>query len=118
MASREIAEKIESGESFILADDGQYLGKLTLNKYDSESIMNRYGSYGSKYSSTSIYNQYGSYGSKYSSLSPYNKYTSTPPLIYLRGRKIGYLTKNKYVSLQAIDPDSILDWMKDNNLTY
>ena len=118
MNNREILEKIDNSESFLLADDGQYLGKLTLNKYDSESIMNQYGSYGSKYSSTSIFNQYGSYGSKYSSLSPYNQYSSTPPLIYLRGRKVGFLTKNRYVSLPGIDPVDIIDWMKTNNLNY
>lgn len=50
----------------LYGNDGQYLGKVSNNKYDSESISNPYGKYGSKYSSTSINNQYSNYGSKYS----------------------------------------------------
>ena len=32
----------------IMANDGQMLGKITLNKYDTDSILNTYGDYGSK----------------------------------------------------------------------
>lgn len=113
-----IIERTEQGESFLVADDGQFLGKLTLNQYGSESISNSYGSYGSPYSSTSIKNQYSQYGSPYSSLSPFNQYSSTPPTIYLRGRKYGYLTKNKYKSGQIIDPDALNEWMLKNSLNY
>ncbi len=49
--------------------DGTYLGKVSNNKYDSESISNPYGKYGSKYSSTSINNDYSKYGSDYSTQS-------------------------------------------------
>jgi hypothetical protein len=118
MNSKEISEKINRQESFILANDDQYLGKLSLNIYDPESILNRYGSYGSPYSSTSIFNKYSNYGSQYSSLSPFNQFTSTPPAIYLRGKKAGLLTKNKYVGRNNIDPDDLLDWMKRNHLSY
>lgn len=113
-----IIERANQGQSFIVADDGQFLGKLTLNSYDSESISNNYGSYGSPYSSTSINNKYSSYGSAYSSLSPNNAYTSTPPTIYLRGVKYGYLTKNKYKSGVTLDPDSLSNWLRSNNLNY
>jgi len=113
-----ILERAEQGQSFLVADDGQFLGKLSLNQYDSESISNKYGSYGSQYASTSINNQYSSYGSKYSSLSPNNQYTSTPPIIYLRGRKYGYLTKNKYKSGVTLDPENLVNWMRSNNLNY
>lgn len=113
-----IIERAEQGQSFLVADDGQFLGKLTLNQYDSESISNSYGSYGSQYSSTSIKNQYSQYGSPYSSLSPYNQYSSTPPKIYIRGRKYGYLTKNNYKSGTIVDPDSLNELMRKNNLNY
>jgi hypothetical protein len=113
-----IIERAEQGQSFLVADDGQFLGKLSLNQYDSESISNSYGSYGSQYASTSIKNQYSSYGSQYSSLSPYNQYTSTPPIIYLKGRKYGCLTKNKYKSGVTLDPDNLSNWMRSNNLNY
>ena len=111
-----ILERVKEGQSFLLADDGQFLGKLTLNEYDSESILNSYGMYGSPYSSTSIKNQYSQYGSPYSSLSPYNQYSSTPPVIYINGRIYAYLTKNKYKSATTVDPDSLNELMRKNNL--
>jgi hypothetical protein len=110
-----IVAKMNRGESFIVANDGQFLGKLSLNKFDPESILNPYGLYGSVYSATSIYNQYSTYGSPYSSLSPFNPYTFTPPIIYLRGRKVGFLSVNPYLN-GSIDPNNINDWMKYNVL--
>ena len=103
----------------VLANDGQYLGKLTFSRYDSDSILNKYGSYGSQYSSTSIFNKYSNYGSQYSSLSPFNKYTSTPPTVYYKGEKVGYLTKNRYVGYGSsnIDPDQLFEWMKSKGIT-
>ena len=60
-----ILERAEQGQPFLVADNGQFLGKLTLNQYDLEFISNSYGSYGSQYPSTSIKNQYSQYGSPY-----------------------------------------------------
>jgi hypothetical protein len=65
----------------IYAQDGTYLGRLNSNRYDSESVANPYGRYGSRYSSTSINNPYSTYGSPYSSQSATNPYTSTPPVV-------------------------------------
>lgn len=47
-----------------------YLGCLNCNNYDSNSIWNTYGNYGSVYNSNSIWNKYGTYGSEYNSYSP------------------------------------------------
>jgi len=115
----QVITKIRNRESFLLANDGQYLGKLTFSRYDSDSILNKYGSYGSQYSSTSIFNKYSNYGSQYSSLSPFNKYTSTPPTVYYKGEKAGYLTKNRYVGYgnSNIDPDQLFEWMKSKGIT-
>ncbi|MEH7481473.1 hypothetical protein V7157_10450 [Neobacillus drentensis] len=97
---------------YIYSDDGDYLGLLTSNVYDSESVFNEYGQYGSKYSSTSIWNQYSTYGSKYSSESAFNPYTSTPPLIIdSHGNLLGKVTVNKYVS-GAINPYDLNDFAK------
>ena len=46
----------------IYSSDGTYLGRLSKNRYDPDSISNPYGRYGSKYSSDSINNRYGNYG--------------------------------------------------------
>ena len=74
MNVNELNRRVGNRESFILANDGQFLGKLCLNIYDPESILNIYGLYGNPYSATSINNKYSLYGSQYSSLSPYNPY--------------------------------------------
>ncbi|PSJ16410.1 hypothetical protein C7H79_13540 [Nitrosomonas supralitoralis] len=62
-------------------ETGKYLGTLSNNHYDSDSVSNPYGQYGSKYSPDSISNPYGQYGSKYSPDSPNNPYATNPPVI-------------------------------------
>lgn len=83
------------------ANDNEFLGCYDCSKYQSGSICNKYGTYGSKYSSSSIWNKYGTYGSKYSSSSPWNKYTSSddvPVMVDESGNFYGYLTINSYRS--------------------
>lgn len=83
-------------------DHDVYLGKLNASEYDSESIWNEYGSYGSKYNSNSIWNEYGRYGSSYSSYSPFNEYATYPPIIVdSQGNFYGYFTLNKYKPQRA-----------------
>lgn len=83
-------------------DHDVYLGKLNASKYDSESIWNEYGTYGSEYNTNSIWNEYGTYGSEYSSYSPFNSYASYPPVIVdAEGNFYGYFTANKYKSKRA-----------------
>ena len=97
----------------ILAQDDQntYLGKVT-NIYDTDSIFNEYGNYGSEYSSTSIWNQYSTLGSEYSSYSPFNQHTTTPPLIIKGGNIIGYLSSNKSIE-SSISPNLLKALCKD-----
>lgn len=65
------------------SDHDVFLGKLNADCYDSESI----------------WNEYGTYGSKYSSYSPWNEYASTPPVVVdSRGNFYGYLTANEFIS--------------------
>ena len=74
-----------------------FLGCVNASEYDSKSIWNKYGEYGSRYSSTSIWNDYGEYGGKYSNYSPFNPYASNPPAVVdAQGNFYGYLTANKY----------------------
>lgn len=95
MAQSSICSAVEGAK--IVASDGKYLGVIS-NKYDSNSIYNKYGEYGNKYNSNSIWNKYGEYGNKYNSLSWSNRYSSDPPKI-IKGRYIiGYLTENKSIS--------------------
>lgn len=74
-----------------------YLGCLTSNEYDSESVWNSYGTYGSKHNTKSIWNNYGTYGGKYGTYSPWSTTCSTPPIVVDKaGKFYGYLTVNKY----------------------
>lgn len=76
-----------------------YLGCLNCSSYDSSSIWNSYGTYGSKYNSNSIWNQYGMYGNSYNSDSPWNNYGSNPPVVVDKdGGFYGYFTVDKYKS--------------------
>ncbi|MBU1693972.1 MAG: hypothetical protein KKC51_08405 [Verrucomicrobia bacterium] len=106
-----------SGESFIVAGDETFLGKLNPNADDNESIFNQYGPYGSKYSQTCIFNPYSPYGGQYSALSPFNQYATNPPRVFLKGQFVGYLTVNQYKT-PKLDPNSIMDWAKQHVSTY
>jgi hypothetical protein len=73
----------------------EYLGCLNCNNYDTNSIWNEYGTYGSIYNIKSIWNEYGIYGSEYSSFSPWNYYGAIPPVVVDKeGQFYGYLTVN------------------------
>lgn len=79
-----------------------YIGNYNTNRYDSNSVNNPYGNYGSSYSSESVNNPYGQYGSQYSSQSATNPYTNNAPKLYdQNGNYRGKLSANKY------DPESI-----------
>lgn len=108
--------RVRRQESFVVASDGQFLGKLSLNRFNNESISNEYGPYGSRYSSTSIFNQYSTYGSQYSALSPFSQYTQTPPRIYLRGELWGFLTVNTFAPMRRLNPYELNTWMTQNGL--
>lgn len=69
----------------LYSSDGKYLGKVSSNPYDPDSISNPYGKYGSPYSSDSVNNPYGQYGSAYSSQSANNPYTTNAPVIRYGG---------------------------------
>lgn len=114
----DISSRRARGESFLEASDGQYLGKLCLNEFDTESILNRYGQYGSQFSTTSIINSFSVYGSPYSALSPNNPFTTTPPKIYLRGQLWGLLTVNGFLYGPKISPIELNNWMHINGLYY
>ena len=76
--------------------DAVYLGCWSCGQYDSNSIHNKYSSYGSKYSATSIRNSYSSYGSQYSSDSACSSYASNPPELYDSTYYYGQLSVNAY----------------------
>ena len=79
-----------------------YLGCLNCDSYNTSSIWNEYGSYGSGYNVKSIWNEYGQYGSEYSNYSPFNSSARYPPVIVDKdGNFYGYFTINEYNSKRA-----------------
>lgn len=99
--------------SYLSAQDGQYLGKITDNKYDRDSILNEYGPYGSPYSATSIFNPYSPYGSEYGAYSINNPYCTTPPKLFINGHLLGLITANRYVA-GRISPEAFLYTLKND----
>lgn len=88
----------------LYSNDGRtYLGKVTSNEFDLESIFNEFGTYGSKFSLTSIWNEFGTYGSPFSSESAFNEFALSPPVIMSGSDIIGYLTVNSSIN-GAISP--------------
>lgn len=100
----EASRFLKSSLVSIYSNDGKtFLGTLSTNKYDPDSIFNKYGSYGSDYGTNSIWNEYGDYGSEYSSNSAFNEYASTPPLLMIGDEIVGYVTINQYFD-DALSP--------------
>ena len=60
----------------------QFLGKVSSNRVDSDSICNRVGDYGSRVSELSLLNRIGDYGSRISDFSANNPHAQYPPILY------------------------------------
>jgi hypothetical protein len=63
----------QTGPPQIYSPDGTYLGDLSSNRFDPNSVSNPFGVHGSPYGNT-IKNPYSPYGSRLSPLSPNNPY--------------------------------------------
>ena len=112
-------QKVTKGnnvELTLVDSKGKFLGDLTTNEFDPDSIFNKFGTYGNKFSSDSIWNEFGDYGSKFSSKSAFNDFASDPPIIVAKtGNKvevIGYLTTNKFLP-GAISPYDLKTELKE-----
>jgi hypothetical protein len=105
--ARDFTELLDAS---LIAGDGKFLGKISRNTLDSESISNTMSPHGSTLSAESIFNTLGQYGSTLSSLSPFNSLAASPPRIVKAGRQLGYLTKNS-MKQPATDPDELLKWL-------
>jgi len=98
--------------AIIIANDNEYLGKISKSQFDLDSINNQFGTYGSQFSAYSIFNNFGTYGSEFSSLSPFNKFTSTPPKIYKENIFIAYLTVNTFM-FPRVDTNLLVVWLSE-----
>jgi hypothetical protein len=99
------------GDAYLMAADGQYLGKITPDKSDPDAITNPYGRYGSRYSPVSIFNPTSPYGSREGAFSIHNPHCTTPPELYLQGKPAGRVTTNKELP-DAIETGRFLSLLK------
>jgi hypothetical protein len=87
----------------VAAQDGQFLGKITVDPTASEGIGNLTGRNGSKTSKTSIFNPSTSYGGPRDPMSAFNPAADSPPSIFCRDHFEAFLTTNAAKS-PAVDP--------------
>jgi hypothetical protein len=90
----------------VVGQDGKFLGTLSQNQYDSNSICNPFGQFGNEFAQ-SIFNRYGNYGGEYSNMGAYNPSAKNPPIIVQNRQIIGIVTKNRQIE-GRVDPDLLL----------
>ena len=96
----------------IVAEDGQFLGRITANEVAADSLVNRFGAYGSKLSSTSIFNT-STYGSDFSPVGPFNPDTIQPPRVLINGQTLARLTVNTAFPVR-VDPNGLVAWLRSS----
>jgi hypothetical protein len=95
----------------LVAADGTFLGRISRDTDDDESLAPIGGAHGSRYAERSIFNAAGPYGSADSPLSPYHPTSGTPPRIELEGEAIGLLSVNRDLP-GRVHPDELVAWLK------
>jgi len=90
--------------SYIVGQDGAFLGEISSSRVAEKSICNQVGAYGSQVASTSIRNKVGDYGSQISKLSAYSPNAQNPPILIQNGQPVAVITKNRNIQ-GGLDPD-------------
>jgi hypothetical protein len=97
----------------IVADDGQFIGRITPDTVAIDSLVNPFGDHGSEFSQVSILNPFGPYGGMFALLSPFNPTTFFPPGIVQDGQTLARLTLNDSFS-PRVDPNELLSWLRSD----
>jgi hypothetical protein len=100
------------GDSFIIAGDGTFLGRLT-TEYEKDSIANEFGDYGSEFSRTSMFNQFSEYGSEFGRFSAMNSYSSDPPRLFIGEGFAAWVTVNEFKN-PRVDPRALRAKLRSN----
>lgn len=80
-----------NAEILLYSSDNEFKGCLDCGRYDSKSVCNRYGNFGSRYSGDSIWSRYG-LGSRYNGDSPFSRYGQGLKMVDKEGNFYGYLS--------------------------
>ncbi|MGF1675166.1 MAG: hypothetical protein ACFCUV_15990 [Rivularia sp. (in: cyanobacteria)] len=100
-----------NGAAYLVAQNGQFLGLLSNDRCNRDSISNPCGDYGSPCGAYSISNPCCIYGGLSGIYSPYNPACTNPPLIVYQNQVVLLVTKSNYVissGMPTIDPDILL----------
>ncbi len=98
------------GKLELYAQNGHFLGLLSSDPHDPNSIINL-RTYGNARNINSIYYEHGIYGGQYGQHSPYNYCCLYPPTLILQQQCVGLVSKNKHIfdrNLTIIDPDLMI----------
>lgn len=93
-------------QAIVVSQDGTFLGVVSSNSYNSNSICNEFGRFGSPFGNT-IFNKFGTYGGEYSPTGAYNTIARKPPLLVKDNQVVGVISKNRNFE-NRIDPDLLL----------
>lgn len=93
----------------IVGADDSFLGVISRDANDPESLANGWGQFGSPQSPYSIWNQDGRWGSRYAADSPWNPYATRPPRVFDGDEFRGYLTTNTSLH-PRVDPE----WLRNH----
>jgi len=95
----------------IVADNDTFLGVISRDEDDPDSITNPYGRFGSPWSPYSIWNPDTRYGSVDGKGSPWNPYATKPPKVYDGNEFRGYLTTNTNL-YPRVDPQWLRSYLQ------
>jgi hypothetical protein len=95
---------------FASDNNGTFLGLLSSDRYDQNSLSNPFGAYGGCFGMYSIRNQSSWFGGDNGLYSPYSLNCLNPPTIVYQGQAMLVVTKNLGMSyrLPVVDPDLML----------
>lgn len=97
--------------NFLVGGDGKFLGRVTKDRHDQTSLLNKFGPHGSKYSQTSIFNPHSPYASRHGSFSMNNPHSTKPPRLMLGDQFTKFVTVNKRLK-NALDPEVFISLLK------
>jgi len=98
-------------EARIVAEDGQFIGRITPDTIALDSLVNPFGAHGNQFSTVSIFNSNSAYGGTFALLSPFNPTTFQPPRIIRNSQTLARLTVNSSFSPRA-DPFGLVAWLR------
>lgn len=99
----------------VVSGDGEFLGFVTRNHDDPNSLANVQGIYGSPLAPNSIFNKNGKFGKDGSDFSVSNNLALRPPRIVKDDGKWIYITANKAIS-PRVGMEELVNWLNPGNV--